>query len=94
MQYKMSGRYRVYSIQRNSYVVMAHGVHVVLQMTLPIVGQNDAAQLAVSSKVEASVSGEHQQTSDVPPANGLLQGEEKHIQLEPPKENKCIQLYQ
>jgi hypothetical protein len=54
---------------------MAHGVHVVLQMTLPIVGQNDAAQLAVSSKVEASISGEHQQTCDVPPANGILQGE-------------------
>lgn len=51
---------------------MAHGVHVVLQVTPPIVGQHDAAQFAVSSKVETSISGKHQQTSHVPPADLVL----------------------
>lgn len=39
---------------------MAHGVHVVLQVTLPIIGQDDAAQFAVARKVEARVRGEDQ----------------------------------
>lgn len=51
---------------------MTHGVHVVLQMTLPIVGEDDAAQFAVSSKVETSIGGEHEQTSHVPPADVFL----------------------
>lgn len=52
---------------------MAHGVHVVLQVTLPIIGQDDAAQFAITGKVETSISGKHQQTSHVPPANLFLQ---------------------
>lgn len=51
---------------------MTHSVHVVLQMTLPVVGQDDAAQLAVSSEVETSVGGKHQQASHVPPADLIL----------------------
>lgn len=54
---------------------MAHGIHIVLQVTFSIVGQNDAAQLAIASEVEASISGEHQQTGHIPPANLLLRGE-------------------
>jgi len=51
---------------------VAHGVHVVLQVTPSVVGQHDAAQLAVSSEVEAGVGGKHQQTSHVPPADLVL----------------------
>lgn len=51
---------------------MAHGVHVVLQVTPPIVGQDDAAQFAITGKVETSIGGKHQQTSHVPPADLLL----------------------
>lgn len=51
---------------------MTHCVHVVLQVTLPVVGQDDAAQLAVTSEVEAGIGGEHQQTGHVPPADLLL----------------------
>lgn len=41
-------------------------------MTLSIIGQDDASQLAISSKVETSISGKHQQASHVPPADLLL----------------------
>lgn len=51
---------------------MAHGVHVVLQVTPPIVGQDDTSQFAVSSKVETGIGGKHQQTSHVPPADLIL----------------------
>lgn len=60
-----------------TYVVVAHGVHVVLQVTLPIVGQDDPAQFPVSSEVEACVCGEHQQTGHVPPADLLLSGKQR-----------------
>lgn len=58
---------------------MAHGVHVVLQVTLPIIGKDDAAQFAVTSKVETSVSGKHQQASHVPPADLFLERETYHF---------------
>ena len=51
---------------------MAHGVHVVLQVTLPIIGQDDAAQFAITSEVETSIGGKHQQASHVPPTDLLL----------------------
>ena len=51
---------------------MAHGVHIVLQVTFSIIGQYDATQFAISSKVETSISGEHQQASHIPPTNLLL----------------------
>lgn len=54
---------------------MAHCVHVVLQVTFPVVGQNDAAQLAVAGEVEARIGGEHQQTGHVPPADLFLGNE-------------------
>lgn len=44
-----------------------------MQVTLSIVGKYDAAKFAVSSKVEASISRKHQQTSHIPPADLLLQ---------------------
>lgn len=53
---------------------MAHGVHVILQVTLPIIGQDDASQFAIASKVETSISGKHQQPGHVPPADLFLQG--------------------
>lgn len=59
---------------------MAHGVHVVLQVTLPVIGQDDAAQFAVAGKVETSVGGKHQQTSHVPPADLLLERRRDHPQ--------------
>ncbi len=52
---------------------MAHGVHVVLQVAPPIVRQDNAAQFAITSKVETSIGGKHQQPSDVPPADLLLE---------------------
>ena len=56
-----------------THVVVAHGVHVVLQVTLSVVGQHDAPQLAVAGKMEASIGGEHQQPGDiVPPADLVL----------------------
>lgn len=58
---------------------MAHTVHVVFQVTLPIVGEDNAAQLAVSSEVETSISGKNQQTSHVPPANLLLGSKQEDI---------------
>lgn len=59
---------------------MAHCIHIVLQVAFSIVWQNDATQLAVTSKVKASISGEHQQTSHIPPTNLLLNiGEVKQV---------------
>lgn len=52
---------------------MAHGVHVVVQVTLPVVGQDDASQFAVTSKVETSVGGEDEQPSHIPPPDLLLE---------------------
>lgn len=51
---------------------MAHCIHIVLQVTFSIIGQNDAAQFAIASEVEASIGGEHQQTSHIPPTNLIL----------------------
>lgn len=62
---------------RSSYIVVAHGVRIVLQVAFPIIGQNNATQLAIASKVEASISGEHQQTSHIPPTNVILRNEKR-----------------
>lgn len=51
---------------------MAHGVHVVLQVTLPVVGKDDAAQFAVASKVETGVGGKDEQPGHVPPPDLVL----------------------
>lgn len=56
-----------------AYIVMAHGVHVVLQVTPPIIGKNDPAQLPVPCKVETGIRGENQQAGHVPPANAVLE---------------------
>lgn len=73
---------RLFSPSRNlSYIVVAHGVNVVLQVAFSIVGQYDSTQLAISSKVEASVSGEHQQASHIPPTDLILRDEKEIIQL-------------
>lgn len=53
---------------------MAHGVDVVLKVTLSIIGQDYAAQFAVASEVKTGISGKHQQTSHVSPADLLLKG--------------------
>lgn len=55
-----------------THVVVAHGVHVVLQVTLSVVWQDDASQFAIASEVEAGISGEHQQAGHVPPADLIL----------------------
>lgn len=60
---------------------MTHGVNVVLQMTLSIVGQDDASQFAISCKVETSIGGKHQQTSYVPPADLLLGENQEFINI-------------
>lgn len=65
-------RGEMWDLNEPAYVVVAHGVHVVLQVTLPVVGQDDPAQLPVSSEVEAGVGREHEQTGDVPPADLIL----------------------
>ena len=44
-----------------------------MQVTPPIIGKHDAAQFAVSGKVETGIGGKHQQTSHIPPADLLLQ---------------------
>lgn len=53
---------------------ISFGVHIFMQVTLSIIGKYNAAQFAISGKVEASISGKHQQTSHIPPADLLLQG--------------------
>ena len=59
---------------------MAHCIHIVLQVAFSIIWQNNAAQLAITSKVKAGISGEHQQTSHIPPTNLLLKiGEVKQV---------------
>lgn len=55
-----------------TYVVVAHAVHVVLQMTPPVVGQDNAAQFAIASKVETSIGGKDEQPSHIPPPDLLL----------------------
>lgn len=59
---------------------MTHGVRVVLQVTFPVIGQNDAAQLAVAGEVEAGVGGEHEQTGYIPPTNVILRDEKVNTQ--------------
>lgn len=55
-----------------TYIIVAHCVHVVFQVALPIVGKNDSTEFSISGKVETRVRGEHQETSDVSPAYVLL----------------------
>lgn len=57
-------------------------------MTFSIIGQNDATQFAVAGKVEAGISGEHQQTSHIPPTNMILRNEKETLKL------KVIIIYQ
>ncbi|TNN72423.1 hypothetical protein EYF80_017349 [Liparis tanakae] len=42
-----------------------------------VYAMNNATQLAIASKVEASISGEHQQTSHIPPTNVILRNEKR-----------------
>ncbi len=56
----------------HTYIVMAHSVHVILQMAFPIIRKHDAAQFSVSSEVESSIRGEHKQTGNIPPADLVL----------------------
>lgn len=56
----------------HTYIVMAHGVHVILQVAFPIIRKHDAAQFSVSSKVKSSIRGKHKQTGNIPPANLIL----------------------
>lgn len=58
---------------------MAHCVHIVLQVTFSIIRQYNASQFAISSKVETGISGEHQQTRNIPPANFLLINKKENI---------------
>lgn len=44
-------------------------------MTLPIIGQDNATQFAITSKMEASIGGENQQTGHIPPTNQLLRSQ-------------------
>lgn len=64
-----------------TYIVVAHSVHIVLQVTFAIVGQNDATQFAIAGKVEACISGEHQQTGHIPPTNLLLRNEQETFKV-------------
>lgn len=56
----------------HTYIVMAHGVHVILQMAFPVIRKYDATQFSVSSEVESSVRGKHKQTGNIPPADLIL----------------------
>ncbi len=56
----------------HTYIVMAHSVHVILQMAFPVIRKHDAAQFSVPSEVEASIRGKHKQTGNIPPANLVL----------------------
>lgn len=64
-----------------THIVVAHCVHVVLQVTFPVVGQNDAAQLAVAGEVEARIGREHQQTGHIPPADLVLGTKQETLSL-------------
>lgn len=57
---------------RATHEVVAALVYVVLQMAAAVVGGQDGTQLPVACEVEAIVRGEHQQPSDVAPADFLL----------------------
>ncbi len=61
---------------------MAHGIHIVLQVTFSIIWQNYATQFAIASKVEASISGKHQQTSHIPPTDLILRNEKETLKLQ------------
>jgi len=56
---------------------MAHCVNIVFHVTFSIIRQHYASQLAISSKVEASISGEDQQTSHISPADLMLINNDK-----------------
>lgn len=56
----------------HTYVIMAHSVHVILQMAFSIIGKYNSTQFPISSKVESSIGGKHKQTCDVPPADLIL----------------------
>lgn len=67
---------------RGAYIVVAHGVHIVLQVTFSIIRQNYATKFAIASKVEASIRGEHQETSHIPPTNLILRNEKETLKLQ------------
>lgn len=61
----------------HTYVIMAHSVHVILQMAFSIIGKHDSTQFPISSKVESSIRGKHKQTCYVPPADLILKQKNK-----------------
>lgn len=58
---------------------MAHCVHIILQVTFSIVGQHNATQFAITSKMEARISGEYQQTGHIPPTNQVLRNDKSSV---------------
>lgn len=64
---------------QGTYIVMAHCVHIILQVTFSIVGQHNATQFAITSKMEARISGEYQQTGHIPPTNQLLRNDNNSV---------------
>lgn len=60
---------------RAAYIIVAHCVDVILQVTFPIIGQDNTTQFAITGKVEASISGENQQTGHIPPTNQVLRSQ-------------------
>ncbi len=56
----------------HTYKVVAHGVHIILQMAFSIIWSNNATQLSISSKMESSIRGEHKEASNIPPADHVL----------------------
>lgn len=60
---------------RAAYVVVAHCVDVVLQVTFAVIGQDNATQFAIAGKVETSIGGENQQTGHIPPTDLVLRSQ-------------------
>lgn len=54
---------------------MAHCVDVILQVTFPIVGQDNTTQFTIPGKVEARIGGENQQAGHIPPPDQVLKGQ-------------------
>lgn len=72
----------------STYIIMAHGVHVVFQVTFSIIRKHDSTQFSISGKMETCVCRKHQQTSDVPPANVLLGKRQRHWNVVKKKRKK------
>lgn len=62
-----------WSKHRAPYVIVTHCINTILQVTFSIVRQHDATQLAVSSEMKSSISGEDKQTRRLfSPTNEIL----------------------